>query len=139
MAEPAANEENKGPSPEAKGAVTQVISVIEGLDPQDRGYLLNRMTQIYFGARGAKQVRGALKGSKTSKAKKSKTSWKKEWEATDAYKAWQNHITAGKGKSPEERAKTAGEYDTLRQAAFRVRDALKTPANDKRGDEDNQD
>jgi hypothetical protein len=114
--------------------VTNVIGIIEGCDPRDRGYLLTRLTQIYFGASGAKQVRGALKSSKTAKkGKKSKTSWKKEWEATEAFKAWQDHITAGKGMSPDERAATETEYVRLRTEAFRVRDTIKSAANDNKG------
>jgi len=133
-----ADDENIGPSPEARAAVTQAIAVIEGLNPQDRGYLLNRLTQIYFGAKGAKQVRGALKSAKTAK-KKPKTSWKKEWEATEAYKAWQAHIDANRGRSPEDRASSAEEYNALRQEAFRVRDTLKPSSNDKRSGEGDQD
>jgi hypothetical protein len=96
------------------------------------------LTQIYFGAKGAKQVRGALKSAKTAK-KKPKTSWKKEWEATEAYKAWQAHIDANRGKSPEDRAGSAEEYNALRQEAFRVRDTLKPSSNDKRSGEGDQD
>lgn len=119
-----------GPSKEAKDAVSDCIRVIEGCDPQDRGYLLNRLAQIYFGAKGAKQIRGALKSS--SSKKKSKTSWKKEWEATTEYQNWQDHIEAHKGESPENRATHQAEYESLRQCAFRVRDTLK-PSTDNSG------
>jgi len=126
---------NLGPSKEAKDAVSDCIRVIEGCDPQDRGYLLNRLAQIYFGAKGAKQIRGALKSS--SSKKKSKTSWKKEWEATTEYQNWQNHIEAHKGESPDKRATHQAEYESLRQCAFRVRDTLKPTSNDKGGGDDN--
>jgi len=128
---------NLGPSAEAKTAVSDCIRIIEGCDPQDRGYLLNRLAQIYFGAKGAKQIRGALKSSTTKK--KSKTSWKKQWETTPEYQDWQNHIDAHKGESPENREAHQAEYDVLRQSAFRVRDTLKPTSNNKGGGDDNPD
>jgi hypothetical protein len=98
--------------------------------------LLNRLAQIYFGAKGAKQIRGALKGS--SSKKKSKTSWKKEWEASAEYKAWQAHIETHKGESPDNRATHQAEYEVLRQRAFRVRDTLKPSSDNTGGGDDNQ-
>merc|ERR1711935_877312 len=126
-----------GPSDEGKAAVINAISIIEGCNPQDRGYVLNRLSQIYFGAKGAKQIRGALKSSKATK-KSTKVSWKKEWEAHKSYKDWQAHILAHKSDTPQQREATGGAYETLRQEAFRVRDSIKATARDRGGGSNNE-
>jgi len=113
-----------GPSDEAKKAVMTIIGAIENCDPSDRGYVLNRISQVYFQATGAKAIKTALKSAKASK-KKPKVSWKKQWADTSEYKAWQAHIAAHKGETPEQQAPHAESYKALRQEAFRVRDALK--------------
>jgi hypothetical protein len=131
-------EETKGPSEEGKDAVARAIAIIEGCNPQDRGYVLNRLSQIYLGAKSAKQIRGALKSSTTSKKKSSKTSWKEQWEATTEYQEWQSHIAEHKGETPEQRAAHQETYEGLRARAFRVRDTIKSPPVDNEGGTDDE-
>lgn len=121
-----ATADNKGPSEKAKTAVANVIAIVEGCDPQDRGYLLNRLAQIYYGAKGAKDIRAALNvKSAASKKASSKKSWKEAWHATPEYREWQQNIADHKSDDAAAKAANAETYNRLRADAFRVRDRLK--------------
>jgi hypothetical protein len=130
--------DTKGPSKEAKDAIAKAIAIIEGCNPQDRGYVLNRLSQIYLGAKSAKQIKGALKSSSKPK-RKFKTSWKEDWAKTPEYQAWQSHIANHKGDTPEQRAAQQTQYEALRAGAFLVRDEIKAAKVDNRGDQDCED
>lgn len=126
------------PSDKGKEAVLSAIGAIEGCSPQDRGYVLNRLAQVYFGARSSKVIREALKQSKAKATKKPKLSWKRQWEATPEYQAWQSHIATHRGESPEQRLAHKQTYEGLRACAFRVRDAIKSSPDHRGSDHDNE-
>jgi hypothetical protein len=104
------------------------VSKIESLPDRDRGFVLNRIAKVYFGAKDAKEALTAVtaKQGRDKSSKGSKNTWKKQWEESAEYKAWQAHIKVFKDRSPAERESAKTDYEALRASAFRVRDEIRS-------------
>lgn len=128
---------NRGPSERALAAAGQILTLLEGLTPQDRGYVANRVSN-YLCGKPVKEVKKALAGKVPAGDKKSATStvkqsWKAEWEATPEYQAWQAYIAAHRDDSDVQRAVGRADFESVRQSAFRVRDQIKARGGDSAG------
>jgi hypothetical protein len=103
------------PSDLLKGAVSNVISILEGLNPRDRGYAISRINALY-GKKSAKPM-----------AKKPANA---AWVETPEYKAWQAQQALVKASGPEKLPPDdprVVEMGRLRSLAFRKKSELIPP------------
>jgi len=109
------------PSSEAKSLLAETAGKLITLPHGERQWVLQNLR--IFDATKKKQPNKAKK-AKSKKELPKKSDWKKEWQNTDAYKAWQAAFTP-EGDPSREDPETLKKFMDLRDSAFRSRDTIK--------------
>jgi len=109
------------PSSEAKKLLAETAGKLITLPHGERQWVLQNLR--IFDATKKKQPNKAKK-AKSKKELPKKSDWKKEWQNTAAYKAWQAAFTP-EGDPSREDPETLKKFMDLRDSAFRSRDTIK--------------